>query len=126
MQGTRPFSKNCNIQEWNKKAKELCFPGILCKFQQNAGLAAFLKNTGDKTLLECCYDNIWGNGIPLSSPDCIVTNKYKHQGIQGEMLKEIHAILHSALPYHVKSIPSGNDQPDVSALHVETVPTQHD
>ena len=24
--------KNCNIQEWNKKAKELCFPGILCKF----------------------------------------------------------------------------------------------
>ena len=25
--------KNCNTQEWNKKAKELCFPGILCKFQ---------------------------------------------------------------------------------------------
>ena len=24
--------KNCNIQDWNKKAKELCFPGILCKF----------------------------------------------------------------------------------------------
>ena len=52
--------KNCNIQEWNKKAKELFFPGILCKFQQNSGLAAYLKNTGDKTLLGCCYDNIWG------------------------------------------------------------------
>ena len=107
--------KNCNIQEWNKKAKELCFPGILCKFQQNPGLAAFLKNTGDKILLECCYDNIWGNGIPLSSPDCIVTNKYKHQGIQGEMLEEIWAILCSTLPYHVESIPSGNDRPDMSA-----------
>ena len=104
----------------------MCFSGILCKFQQNAGLAAFLKNTGDKILLKCCYDNIWGNGIPLSSPDCIVTNKYKHQGIQGEMLEEISAILRSALPYHVESIPSGNDQPDVSALHVKTVPTKHD
>ena len=50
--------KNCNTQEWNKKAKELCFPGILCKFQQNGGLAAFLKNMGDKTLLECCYDTV--------------------------------------------------------------------
>ena len=50
--------KNCNIPEWNKKAKELCFPGILCKFQQNEGLAAFLKNRGDKTLLECCYDTV--------------------------------------------------------------------
>ena len=45
--------KNCNTGEWNKRAKELCFPGILCKFQQNPGLAAFLKNTGSKTLLEC-------------------------------------------------------------------------
>ena len=42
------------------------------------------------------------------------------------MLEEIRAILRSVLPYHVESIPSGNDQPDVTALHVETVPTQHD
>ena len=118
--------KNCNIQEWNKKAKELCFPGILCKFQQNSGLAAFLKNTGDKTLLECCYENIWGNGIPLSSPDYIITSKYKHQGIQGEILEEIHAILHSTIPYHVESIPCGNNQETVTTLHVETAPTQHD
>ena len=41
--------KNCNIHEWNKKAKELCLPGILCKFQQNAGLAAFLKIQGIKS-----------------------------------------------------------------------------
>ena len=118
--------KNCNIQEWNKKAKELCFPGILCKFQQNSGLAAFLKNTGDKTLLECCYENIWGNGIPLSSPDYIINSKYKHQGIQGEILGEIHAILCSTIPYHVESIPCGNDQETVTTLHVVTAPTQHD
>ena len=118
--------KNCNIQEWNKKAKELCFPDILCKFQQNSGLATFLKNTGDKTLLECCYDNIWGNGIPLSSPDCIITSKYKNQGIQGEMLEEIRAILRSTIPHHVESDPCGNDQADSTVLHTETAPTQHD
>ena len=117
--------KNCNTQEWNKKAKELCFPGILCKFQQKGGLAAFLKNTGDKTLLECCYDTVWGNGIPLSSPDCIKTNKYKHQGIQGEMLEEIHAILQSATPVHVESASCGNNPPDGVHLQVEMVP-QHD
>ena len=108
--------KNCNTQEWNKKAKELCFPGILCKFQQNGGLADFLKNTGDKTLLECCYNTVWGNGIPLSSPNCIKTNKYKHQGIQGEMLEEIRAILQSAAPVHAESTsmwkqPSGRRTP---------------
>ena len=117
--------KNCNTQEWNKKAKELCFPGILCKFQQNGGLAAFLKITDDKTLLECCYDTVWGNGIPLSSPDCIKTNKYKLQGIQGEMLEEIRAILQSAVPVHVESASCGNNSPDRVHLHVEMVP-QHD
>ena len=117
--------KNCNTQEWNKKAKELCFPGILCKFQENGGHATFLKNTGDKTLLECCYDTVWGNGIPLSSPDCIETNKYKYQGIQGEMLEEIHAILQLATPVHVESASCGNNPLDGVHLHVETA-HQHD
>ena len=102
--------KNCNTQEWNKKAKELCFPGILCKFQQNAGLAAFLRNTGDKTLLECCYNTVWGNGIPLSSPDCIKTNKYKQQGIQGEMLEEIHSTLQSVTSFQLETVSCGNNQ----------------
>ena len=57
--------KNFNTKEWNSKAKELCFLGILCKFQQNPDLAAFLKSTANKVLLECCYDNVWGNGFPL-------------------------------------------------------------
>ena len=97
--------KNCNTNEWNKRAKEYCFPGILCKFQQNPGLAAFLKNTGNKTLLECCYDNVWGNGYPLSDPDCLNPQSYTKQGIQGEMLEEIRDILHS---------PNANVQPLLS------------
>ena len=100
--------KNCNTSEWNKKAKELCFPGILCKFQQNPGLAAFLKSTGNKVLLECCYDTIWGNGYPLSDPDCINGQTYTSQGIQGEMLEEIREILHTPPDYPPSMLLSGN------------------
>ena len=40
--------QNCNNEKWNQAAAEQCFPGILSKFQQNAGIASFLKNTGIK------------------------------------------------------------------------------
>ena len=116
--------QNCNVQEWNSKAKELCYPGLLCKFQQNPGLAAFLKNTGDKTLLECYYDTTWGNGIPLSNEECIITDKYKHQGIQGEMLEKICGTLRSQLEL-VNGIPCGNMKTLPTTVHVETS-DQHD
>ena len=85
--------RNCNTTQWNASAKELCFPGLLAKFRQNKGLAAFLKNTGSRTLLECCYDKVWGNGYPLSDPKCIDPDTYESQGILGEMLEEIRTIL---------------------------------
>ena len=116
--------QNCNIQEWNNKAKELCYPGLLCKFQQNPGLVAFLKSTGDKTLLECCYDTIWGNGVPLSSEECIETSKYKNQGIQGEMLEMVCATLRSQ-SQSVNVIPCGNTKMLSTTVHVGTA-DQHD
>ena len=81
--------KNCDSVKWNSAAAKECFPGILSKFQQNVGIASYLKNTGSKTLLECSYDDIWGNGIPLSNPNCINPAKYKHQGILGSMLEQV-------------------------------------
>ena len=35
--------QNCDNDKWNQVASEKCFPGILSKFQQNAGIASFLK-----------------------------------------------------------------------------------
>ena len=107
--------KNCNTAQWNASAKELCFPGLLAKFRQNKGLAAFLKATGSKTLLECCYDKVWGNGYPLSDPNCIDPDTYESQGILGEMLEEIRSIL-AITPENITSMTSG--QPHV--LHVQT------
>ena len=81
--------KNCDMEKWNQAASEMCYPGLLEKFKQKPGLSNFLKNTADKTLLECCYDEVWGNGVPLTNPQCIDPNSYKNQGILGEMLEKI-------------------------------------
>ena len=77
------------MEKWNEVASELCYPEWLEKFKQNPGLVAFLKNTGNKTILECYYDDVWGNGVPLTNPKCIDPGSYKQQGILGEMLERI-------------------------------------
>ena len=99
--------QNCDSEKWNQVASEKCFPGILSKFQQNAGIASFLKNTGTKTILECCYDEEWGNSIPLSNPDCINPKKLKNQGILGSMLEHVREILldQATNPFKEKTTP---------------------
>ena len=81
--------KNCDLKKWNEEASEVCYPGLLEKFKQNPGLCAFLKDIGNKTILECCYDDIWRNGIPLTNPKCIDPDSYKQPGILGEMLEKV-------------------------------------
>ena len=81
--------KNCNVEAWNSAAMDLCYPGLLSKFKQNPGLSSFLRNTRNKTILECCYDDVWGNGLPLSDPRCLDPKVYEKQGILGFMLENI-------------------------------------
>ena len=85
--------KNCDVYKWNKSAAEICYPGILSKFQQNSSIATFLRNTGSKTLVKCCYDDVWGNGYPLSNAFCIDHNVYASQGITGTILEKIWEVL---------------------------------
>ena len=87
--------QNCNTEAWNSAAMDLCYQGILSKFEQNPGLSSFLRNTGNKTILECCYDDVWGNGIPLSDPRCLDPKVYEKQGILGFMLENIRRELNS-------------------------------
>ena len=113
---------NCNTEQWNAAVKELCFPGLLSKFQQNKGLGAFLKSTYNKTILECCYDKVWGNGYPLSNPQCIDPTIYKSQGILGEMLEEIRSILMSSQDRInlAETMPPMFTLPVQTSSHVET------
>ena len=74
---------------WAKMAKELCKPGISAKFSQNPELARMFEVTGNKMLVEACYEKLWGTGIPLHHPDCLNREKWSNTGIMCEMLTEI-------------------------------------
>ena len=113
--------RNCDTNRWNAVAAEYCYPGILSKFQQNPGLASFLKKTGSKTIIECCYDNVWGCGTPLSNPDCIKPTENSKQGILGELLERVREELLRPPP-DLSSLqtPSSESMQMQSMLHVGT------
>ena len=52
-----------------------------------------LYSTNNKTLVECSFDRIWGNGIPLGDRSCMDRQKWHNVGILGEMLMEIRSQL---------------------------------
>ena len=67
---------NYNYDSWANMAKELCKPGISAKFFQNPDLAKMFEMTGNKSLVEACYEKLWGTGIPLHHPDCLNQDKW--------------------------------------------------
>ena len=60
--------------------------GIKQKFEQNPHLKEVLMDTGNKTLVESCLDNVWGTGKTLSDPDCL---KWRSIGILGRILMKV-------------------------------------
>ena len=80
---------NFNFKTWAKKAKELCKKELEAKFMQNPRVMQALLETGQKKLVECTYDSLWGNRIPLHQPTCLNQHLWKNQGILGEILQEI-------------------------------------
>ena len=70
----------------------MCKKGLEAKFTQNPRAMQALLETGQKKLVECTYDSLWGNGIPLHQPSCLNQHLWKNQGILGEILQEIQQI----------------------------------
>ena len=68
---------NFNFKTWASKAKDLCKKGLEAKFAQNPKAMQGLLETGHKTLVECTYDGLWGNGIPLHQPNCLNQQQWK-------------------------------------------------
>ena len=81
--------KNFNKPEWDSKAEELCYEGIKQKFEQNPHLKEVLMDTGNKTLVESCLDNVWGTGKTLSDPACLTPTEWTSIGILGKILMKI-------------------------------------
>ena len=85
--------KNYDHESWKSVAKSLCIDGITHKFVQNPLLQRMLLETGDKQIVECCYDTLWGTGIPLKEETCLNPVMWQNQGIMGEILEAIRDIL---------------------------------
>ena len=77
------FNIDLDRKGWADTAESLCFEGIRAKFVQNDHIMEKLLETGEKTLIEASYDDVWGTGQPLGSRDFLTKRKWKSIGIPG-------------------------------------------
>ena len=80
---------NFNKTDWSKVAEELCEPGILQKFLQNETLLRYLMETGNKTIVESSWDDIWGTGQHIGGKEALNKNKWTSVGLLGKILMGI-------------------------------------
>ena len=65
----------------DKSAKNMCQHGIAEKFKQNTTLGETLLKTGDKKLVECSFDKLWGTGIALSNRNRLDKRLWVNDGV---------------------------------------------
>ena len=80
---------NFDKKEWSSVAEQLCEPGISQKFLQNRKIMTSLLETGNKTLVESSFDDIWGTGIHIASKDALTRDKWRGVGLLGKILMGI-------------------------------------
>ena len=80
---------NFNKNEWSTVAEELCEPGITQKFLQNETLLRYLMETGNKTIVESSWDEVWGTGKHIGNKDALNKNKWTSNGLLGKILMGI-------------------------------------
>ena len=85
--------KNFDPKRWKQNAKASCTPGILAKFEQNEQLSHLLQSTGQKCLVECCKDRLWGNGIPLYDSNALNPAHWHSQGLLGDILETVRKLI---------------------------------
>ena len=99
-------------RKWKEVAYQESYRGIFKKFNQNDNLKRVLVNTGNKTLVESSYDQIWGTGIPLTDPVCLDKTRWYNPGIMSKLLMDIRQEpSHS----HVESRTTEDELMDVTA-----------
>ena len=94
---------NYDNNEWLRVAKTVCEEGIAAKFHQNPYLQKMLLETGNKTIVECCTDPLWGTGVPIQDSTCLDRRVWRNQGIMGEILENIRRDLLQRAPTEMNS-----------------------
>ena len=114
-----------DYQAWNDNAKDQCKEGISAKFLSHSWLAEKLLSTGDKIIVECCCDKVWGTGVPLQEEDCLDRWKWESQGILGEILQEVWTQLKERLATTTTTTSGDSTSEDASqSLDPVTSPTE--
>ena len=80
---------NYDHQGWVNASNEHCREGSRAKFTQNLTLLQTLLSTGDKLLVECSKDNIWGTEVPFFRWDCLQKRHWAGNGKLSDQLMEI-------------------------------------
>ena len=74
---------------WRDCAASKCEEGITAKFVQNPVLLKLLVSTGDKVLVECAYDHLWGSGIPMHEENCFKEQDWSGENLLGKLLMKV-------------------------------------
>ena len=89
---------NYDENNWKQVAKNMCHEGLLEKFKQNPSIKETLLNTGEKNLVECSYDKVWGTGVSLSNRNCLDKRLWANSGgILEDMLMDIRNTLRNEM-----------------------------
>ena len=113
--------------KWDSVAAEVCRAGIREKFVQNPILLEILvRRTGNKRIVECAKDRLWGTGTALAQENCLNSDRWITPGIMGKLLEEIRTEFSSQ--FQVTSLPSAlpgvphDTSPPLSSGNTSTAP----
>lgn len=79
---------------WRQHRFEIVVRGNLARFTQNAELGEFLRNTGERVLVEASpVDRIWGIGLAEDDPRCLDPDQWQGLNLLGFALMEVRSKL---------------------------------
>jgi len=90
--------KNFDEYSWNNISNLIVYNANLQKFSQNEKLKKLLLATNDKIIVECSpYDNIWGNGLDITTTLKTPMNEWKGANRLGYAIMKVRDLLKSEL-----------------------------
>ena len=99
-------------EEWKGNIEKLCYRGIKAKFTQHDWLKKLLLETGQKCIVECAPNTIWGTGVALSDKEALNKNKWNGEGeigLMGMMLMKIREELRTSEDSEEQKDENGGD-----------------
>ena len=86
--------KNFNAEEWDKIADDIVYETNYAKFNQHPELKEKLLSTGNKIIVEASpYDNIWGNGLDITTTLNTPQEKWLGTNRLGKILMKVREAL---------------------------------